>query len=130
MPLFSARVDGMTCKRRESNGGGEINMQATSIASANARKHNGKQPGASSAACGFQLPTANSKAESRNNATHLAQLIRSFSLGCTAAGNEEALLVEGAHNAQRIVDAALVLVQGHLVAASVRGVRVCAGGVV
>ena len=58
---------------------------------------------------------------------YLAQLVGRLSLRSAATGHQKAFLVEGAHDAERVVDAALVLVQGHLVAASARGVRAGAG---
>jgi hypothetical protein len=51
MPLFSARVDGMTWRAVTLRDHELSAVQLTSIASANALKHRGKQPGASSAAC-------------------------------------------------------------------------------
>ena len=98
----------------------------TSIASANALKHKGKQPGASSAACGLELKRAKTARGSRIerntcHTTHLAQLISCFSLGGATTGYEKPLLIKSAHHAQGIVDAAFVLVQRHLVAASARG---------
>ena len=105
----------------------------TSIASANALKHNGKQPGASSAACRWHfyqtntlylanIPRSNVQMNT-SLAAHLAQLIGGFSLGGTAAWYQEAFLIESAHDAKRIVNAALVLVQSHLIAASAKCVR-------
>jgi hypothetical protein len=54
--------------------------------------------------------------------SHLAQLVCGFSFRGATAGYQEAFLIEGAHDAQSIVDAALVLIQSHLIAASAQGV--------
>jgi hypothetical protein len=135
MPLFSASVDGMTCTsavraiRRRCAACWTKYLHRLSKRPEAQGKTTGsleRSLGVESYNLAHQLHRADragGDGTRASQATHLAQLVGRLSLRSAATGHQKAFLVEGAHDAERVVDAALVLVQGHLVAASARRVR-------